>query len=169
MPVAVKITDDRGRRVPLVRHDWGAARGNTPVRRRLLASTSLSFQRDPAAVRIRPTRGEVVHGIIAGAVALPVLLAAALTPAYLAFSTGLPWWGTILASLPLGVIPALVTIFLARRLARRGIARSYVRAGLCASCGYDLQALDIEGDGCRQCPECGSAWRDPAVVAALAP
>lgn len=29
----------------------------------------------------------------------------------------------------------------------------------CAVCGYALEGLNIEPDGCRVCPECGAAWR----------
>ncbi len=29
----------------------------------------------------------------------------------------------------------------------------------CASCGYSLQRLSPEPDGCTVCPECGAAWR----------
>ncbi len=31
--------------------------------------------------------------------------------------------------------------------------------GKCASCGYDLNGLACEDDGCVACPECGAAWR----------
>lgn len=30
---------------------------------------------------------------------------------------------------------------------------------VCASCGYLLQDLPLESDGCTVCPECGAAWR----------
>ena len=29
---------------------------------------------------------------------------------------------------------------------------------MCFSCGYDLQGLMNEPDGCLVCPECGAAW-----------
>lgn len=29
---------------------------------------------------------------------------------------------------------------------------------LCVCCGYDLQGLQGEADGCTVCPECGAAW-----------
>lgn len=30
---------------------------------------------------------------------------------------------------------------------------------LCRGCGYDMQALAADADGCAACPECGAAWR----------
>ncbi|MFN5945625.1 MAG: hypothetical protein ACK5ZG_10940 [Phycisphaerae bacterium] len=30
---------------------------------------------------------------------------------------------------------------------------------LCRACGYDMQRLPPEADGCARCPECGAAWR----------
>lgn len=30
---------------------------------------------------------------------------------------------------------------------------------LCRACGYDMQRLTPEPDGCARCPECGAAWR----------
>lgn len=33
------------------------------------------------------------------------------------------------------------------------------RAGLCASCGYRIDEIEPEDDGCTVCPECGAAWR----------
>lgn len=33
------------------------------------------------------------------------------------------------------------------------------RAGLCASCGYRIDEIEPEADGCTVCPECGGAWR----------
>lgn len=32
---------------------------------------------------------------------------------------------------------------------------------LCPSCGYHLQGLAPDPDGCTICPECGAAWRLP--------
>ena len=33
------------------------------------------------------------------------------------------------------------------------------RRGVCAACGYALREIEPEGDDCRVCPECGSAWK----------
>jgi ribosomal protein L37AE/L43A len=39
------------------------------------------------------------------------------------------------------------------------IRRSSIRSGRCPSCGYPIDAIEPETDGCVVCPECGSAWR----------
>lgn len=33
-----------------------------------------------------------------------------------------------------------------------------ISAGICGSCGYSLDMLRPERDGCVVCPECGAAW-----------
>lgn len=38
-----------------------------------------------------------------------------------------------------------------------------VRARQCAACGYPIGDLPPADDGCTVCPECGGAWRLPAV------
>ncbi|MFN0010570.1 MAG: hypothetical protein ACKVS8_02885 [Phycisphaerales bacterium] len=35
----------------------------------------------------------------------------------------------------------------------------------CRACGYLLDGLTTEADGCRVCPECGAAWRVPDPAA----
>jgi hypothetical protein len=39
------------------------------------------------------------------------------------------------------------------------IVLALVRVGVCASCGYSLEGLRVEDDGCAVCPECGAAWK----------
>ncbi len=57
---------------------------------------------------------------------------------------------------------ALISVALAARraLERRAerLRRELVAGGRCASCGYDLGSTPALDDGCRICPECGSAW-----------
>ncbi|MBX3385855.1 MAG: hypothetical protein KF768_04740 [Phycisphaeraceae bacterium] len=40
------------------------------------------------------------------------------------------------------------------------IASAMLSALRCPVCGYDLSRSPAEPDGCRHCPECGSAWSD---------
>lgn len=42
---------------------------------------------------------------------------------------------------------------------RRRVARAIITEGHCATCGYAIEGLVPEVDGCTVCPECGSAWR----------
>lgn len=146
----MRIVDARGRRVPLV-----------PASAHFNRSDASRIDRFRAASRIPgepPTRREVMRGILWGLVAAPMLLAAALMPAFLAFRTGLPPWAQLIAVVPMGALPALVTVVLTRRVAGHRIARTWRLAGYCPSCGHDLSGLHADHDGSTVCPECGAAW-----------
>ena len=43
------------------------------------------------------------------------------------------------------------------------IAEIFLAEGFCAACGYDLQDLGAESDGCIVCPECRGAWKSERV------
>lgn len=43
------------------------------------------------------------------------------------------------------------------------IAEIFLTEGLCAACGYNLQDLVAENDGCIVCPECYGAWKSNRV------
>ena len=88
-----------------------------------------------------------------------MLLVAALAPAWMAFGLKWPWWGQILSAIPIGVIPSLVIIAVIRRVAGGYVARCYLYAAYCASCGFDLRGIEVQADGCHVCPECGAAWK----------
>ncbi len=40
------------------------------------------------------------------------------------------------------------------------------KLGYCTCCGYPLEGLTPEPDGCTVCPECGAAWRMPTGIEA---
>lgn len=42
---------------------------------------------------------------------------------------------------------------------RRRRCEALAARGRCGACGYDLAKVKTEPDGCRVCPECGTAWR----------
>jgi hypothetical protein len=154
------IVDDEGRRVPLVPHE---------VRLRLSGGRAQRLQAAAHLASQPVTRREVFRGIGYGLLALPIMLAAGLAPAFLAFQVKPPWWGMALAVIPLGLLPAAVTVGLARRVAGHRIARVYLGAGYCASCGYDLESTEVEstglgGNGRRRCPECGACWSGPEAM-----
>jgi hypothetical protein len=67
------------------------------------------------------------------------------------------WW-TFLAFVPMAVLPVMMTTFVMRRSIAQRIARRYIRAGYCPSCGYDLAGVAPSQDGTRCCPECGGVW-----------
>lgn len=150
MPWRVTVVDDRGRRVPLAPSEI-VPTGASSDRSARMARAARS--REPT------TRAEIVRGVLFGLAALPVMLVAALAPVWIAIRTGWPWWLKILSGLPMGILPALITIFMVRRVAPQRLARQHVRAGYCGSCAHDLTGLSREGDGCRVCSECGAAWR----------
>lgn len=150
--LAATVLDARGREVPLVPHDWKLHfLRDTDVGRRLRASSDLESR--------RTTGYDMRRGIAFGILALPILLIGACAPAFLAFSLKWPLWLMLLAAIPLGILPALVTIFVVRRAAARRIANVYAHAGICGSCGHDLRGTAIAADGCTVCTECGAAWR----------
>ncbi len=152
----VMIRDARGQRVPLVPlSPLLAFRGDQQRIARLRAASR--YPRAPVTAR------EVWRGLGYGLLALPALLVPAVAPVGLTFWLRAPWWVLIPATLLIGTIPALVTVWLTRRIAADRIARLYLRAGYCASCAYDLQGTLREPDGCRYCPECGAAWRSEAT------
>lgn len=149
------ITDDRGRHVPLVPGESKPDLRAHPDRaRRLRAINRMPSQ--PVS------RRDVSRGIGYGLLVLPVLLVAALAPAWMAFGVKWPWWATILAAIPIGTLPALIILFFVRHVAAGHIARSYLLANCCASCGFDLEGTSPQPDGCHVCPECGAAWKPSA-------
>lgn len=46
-----------------------------------------------------------------------------------------------------------------RRSHKEEVLRTMLLSRMCGSCGYPLDGLSVEEDGCRVCPECGAAWR----------
>jgi hypothetical protein len=72
--------------------------------------------------------------------------------------------GTFVALIIARTVNAPVDRVLRRAVADRRaglISRTAVHAGLCGACGYPLESLEPETDGCVVCPECGAAWRVP--------
>lgn len=58
----------------------------------------------------------------------------------------------MLGLMAIGLMPITARLYRAQR--RAGLA-----LGFCPSCGYPVTGLKVQNDGCRVCPECGSAWR----------
>jgi hypothetical protein len=65
------------------------------------------------------------------------------------------------------IVVAMVFWYVFLGWIRRGrfvrIAEIYLSQGHCASCGYKLDGLDIEPDGCVVCPECNAAWQHERI------
>jgi hypothetical protein len=67
------------------------------------------------------------------------------------------------------IIVAMVFWYFLLGWIRRGrfakIAEIFLSQGHCASCGYLLDDLATESDGCVVCPECNGAWKKERVGA----
>jgi hypothetical protein len=151
------IKDGRGRRVPAVTLGALAGAGD--------AGDAGDARRRDLARRVRTETSEdawrvVGRNVLWGMLLLLALrqLEDALLPRH-AFE-GLPR-GLAVAGLLAGVA-GIAWWAASRRLTRRR-ARLAVKAGFCGSCGYDLERLEREADGCVVCPECAAAWmpKDP--------
>ena len=50
-------------------------------------------------------------------------------------------------------------IFFPGRAFARKLSKWRLGRGACAACGYALEGVHTEQDGCTVCPECGAAWK----------
>lgn len=142
------IRDDRGVKRPLMPPpigDW--RRQNIEA----LAQYDDGSGRTPAQIR----RLTLVTPLLVASMAAAASIVVSLLywPNFVCFFLPLIFLGPFLIPLGGGIRAA--------RMASRDIARQYVRAGLCPSCGYRLPDVPPDPDGCRVCPECGGAWRAP--------
>lgn len=97
---------------------------------------------------------------VGGAAFIAVLLAFLVGPLVLiARATAIP------ASIRFGVVVGLLVIAVIVMIARHRMtwpsrsARDLVSRMLCGACGYSLDRLPADDDGCTVCPECGAAWK----------
>lgn len=77
-------------------------------------------------------------------------------------------WGLVGA---LGIAAALIMPL--QRWNRSRVWSEFVEAfvenGICAGCGYSLEHLGEQGDGCVVCAECGAAWRAERIRRFMSP
>ncbi|HVZ94645.1 MAG TPA: hypothetical protein VG797_09050 [Phycisphaerales bacterium] len=153
----VKTTDDRGRKVPLLRAFRSAFIPTAEVRAM------------PEEIRGRVLASQRVPGIIA--VAIGWAFGIALCTGF--FGTMSRSGSQFIRSIsgPLAVMLGVTLFvlvmwfiawigFVANRLIRHAaIADRILSLGRCASCGHDLGGLIPADDGCVTCPECAAAWR----------
>jgi hypothetical protein len=97
-------------------------------------------------------------------VCLPVLLGLALLPATMSFGLKMPLWLMLVLAIPLGFLPALLTMLIYRFALGERLARRMLDAGICPGCGYGREDLPAAADGCKICPECGGSWRDSPIL-----
>jgi hypothetical protein len=146
------IADDRGKPFPLVQQEFRSPGGENAGRWRRLEEAKLAPQEPWTA---KETRRWVLWGLLTG----PAIIVMATAPALMTSVFHLPAWAIFGGSVLTGLMPMTIVLLITRNAGGRRIARQYVRAGYCGSCGYDIVGVDAGDDGCRICPECGAAWR----------
>lgn len=144
----IRTTDDRGRsaRVALLAPARGDARWP-------LVSIALG------------TAGATIE-LLRSRAGLSVLTMLALTLCMLAllglggpFAAFLILFTPVASVLILVAVNSLTSIGVLAQEARYTLRSRWIAARRCPSCAYDLTGVPIENDRCRQCPECGGAWR----------
>jgi hypothetical protein len=155
------LRDDRGK--PLAHFNFDSIREaakSAPLVRMLLDEAAANPSRELRTLWI----GIVGFCIYAGTLfAIHLALFAILGWSY--YSGGSWYWaigGTFVALIIARTVNAPVDRVLRKAVADRRaglISRTAVRSGLCGACGYALESLERESDGCAVCPECGAAWK----------
>lgn len=153
VPVALlrpTIKDARGRRFPLIRHEVLIPGISDPARVQRLQSA--------ARTDLKLTGADKRRLILWYFATFPIIVAAgAVGPMMLNIGN---WW-SLLWFLPMVVLPAAITSFVFRRAVAHRFADMYTRAGLCASCGYELRDVPADANKLTTCPECGAVWQVP--------
>ncbi len=101
-------------------------------------------------VKHRAAGFDPMNLVIGVALALPFLAGLYFLPI-----RGLPYHGALVVFV---IFQAWVIRWCAERRMGREVAGTIAAHGLCGSCGYTMQDLPPDPDGCVVCPECGSAW-----------
>ncbi len=154
MPLSIRTTDDRRKRVPLFRVYRAAFVPNEPVRsiRGEARQAVLDSQRIPGIAL-------VLIGWLLGIIMLTGGFGA------------LPPLGSVGLAGPLGAAVMMTAYVLSlwfiawfagklnRLLRHRTLADHIARTGHCPSCGEDIRYQKPAADGCVVCPQCGAAWR----------
>lgn len=158
---SVTVHDGRGREVrtcfPPGRHATIDVRG-------VLAPESFERICQSVGARIeRESRGAMIAlGILVGVVGVALLTPAFFMPhAVILWMYGLP-----------AMTGSVLIVWAAMRFRPRmppvdaeALATAVGAEGICAACGYRLDDLPVEDDGCVVCPECGAAWKRDLAIA----
>ncbi|MGH7131943.1 MAG: hypothetical protein ACREJO_08375 [Phycisphaerales bacterium] len=160
------VTDDRGRRVPLVRTmlalvPWGSG----PLPRKVQSAVRTDLMKWSWSKHNIFRRDELWYGALIGI--MPAVLS--FGPLFISMALDWPpgWWrfavifpGTVLMFL---LLPEILWRLMPPSRCRL-VADAVLKHGCCASCGYGLDVASVQDDGCCVCPECGAAWKVPATV-----
>ncbi len=112
-----------------------------------------SFIKAAVGPSLRGWKALLVIGALVGLLAGLSVLFVALSMAGL-FDTKLA-----VVSLIALVCVCIGQIFFPGRTFARKLSKWRLGRGACAACGYALEGVLAEQDGCAVCPECGAAWK----------
>jgi hypothetical protein len=143
--VRATITDQSGRRVPLVSAAGLGSDAPAALRHRILRAHLYGLR-----MLLPPAIG-LTLGVLGAFLVLGRIDGEFLDRAVLA--------GEAVAAMVVLALPAY--IFIASG-ARSDAAAECLAHHRCASCGYDLSGVPRGHDGCVTCPECSAAWRMPS-------
>ena len=159
------VTDDEGKRVPLVRFNCGAGLfPYGPLPKKIQAAVRREVKREWRQHSPYRSPRKVVGGIVmALCFVTPTIYAFAFVPyAYIRIG---PPWNVLVPMIPLVVAAGLYraalvfTPFIWCDAVRRRAAAAAVSGGRCGSCGYPMLEQPAGTAGVCRCSECGAAWR----------
>ena len=155
-PLRPRVTDARGRRVPLI--SIPNVRSTLEVGGRTINRAQLE------KLAANPRKPTIALGVILAVAWILIFesIFKLLDRISSHIAGGGAWWLDFAVGTPIAGGLLLVMMLVWRGLTARRVAASYAEAGLCASCGYDLESISAEPDGAAVCPECGATWRLPA-------
>jgi len=116
------------------------------------------------------TAGVETAVALAGGAVGCVLYQFLIFPAFARWMTGWMYWlGWVVVPVVVAMIAWFAFLGKIRVSRADRIIGIYLSAGRCASCGYALESLEPEADGCVVCPECHAAWKADRVGTGHAP
>lgn len=162
----MRSTDDLDRpvRIPLSHAVWLArsAKRSEPARAARAGGGVRTRLRSTAGVAIRTVTSMRVLSVL-----LPALGGAAILGVIVVLMTqdramaiGLLVFSPVYVPLMTLLMISGRGLFGMGRTLAGDVSRAMLGLLRCPSCGYDLSRSPVEEDGCRHCPECGSAWSD---------
>lgn len=156
--LAVNMVDDRGAQISTdllagARRAASSSDHAEPMFRRIEIVLSSTQYGNRSSALLRPGMPLRIAAIITCCLVFPLLMALVPNPHVHALGIGL--------LMPLMVFTIMRTSQPAAALIR---TRTYVYAGLCGQCGFNLKGLVTQPDGCVICPECAAAWHEESIA-----
>lgn len=143
--------DHRGRTRPIIGPAW---RVLWPFDRVVRADAPSSPQVRAANAVPRPLRWR----LLGWSITVALMLALVGRAVYASFGISpVANWGMLFFLAP--ILIGAVSFRRELKSANSGIVAAALAEAHCPSCGYSVACSAKEPDGCRICPECGSAWQ----------